>query len=137
MKINLTFIIRIHMHYFNQNYLTVFWIQKCCKQSIKWVEMLWNCYWTVEYLTPITDETSPRAECPLDQIVNANHDNNTKAVVKWQLAPCSDNSNETILLDCSHQSEHKFGLGNTTVQCNCTDASGNTGQCSFHVMVKG
>ncbi|KAJ8036428.1 Hyalin [Holothuria leucospilota] len=103
---------------------------KCnCTKRSKYAD---DCSFTVT----VKDETSPRAECPLDQIENANHDNNTKAVVRWQLAPCSDNSKESILLDCSHQSGHTFGLGNTTVQCNCTDASGNTGQCSFHVMVK-
>ncbi|KAJ8036423.1 Hyalin [Holothuria leucospilota] len=84
----------------------------------------------------VKDVTSPTASCPSTQVANANYDGNTKAVVSWTLPTCSDNSKTVVLLDCTPQPGTEFGLGNTTVQCSCTDGSGNIGQCSFFVTVK-
>ncbi|KAJ8036426.1 Hyalin [Holothuria leucospilota] len=84
----------------------------------------------------VKDVTRPTVNCPAKKIVNADRDDNTKAVVTWNPVPCSDNSPSDLRLNCSHQSGDKFGLGNTEVQCNCTDKSQNTGQCSFGITVK-
>lgn len=91
----------------------------------------WNLYHIV------TDVTSPIANCPAKQIVNANQHGNTKAVVIWSLPSCTDNSRTDVNLECTHQPGDDFFLGETPVQCNCTDKSGNTGQCTFGIIVQG
>ncbi|KAJ8036027.1 Hyalin [Holothuria leucospilota] len=85
----------------------------------------------------VKDVTSPTANCPNTQIVNANVDGNTKAIVTWDPTSCSDNSQMDVRLSCTHQPGAEFGLGNTTVECNCIDSSGNTDQCDFDIIVKG
>lgn len=87
--------------------------------------------------TSIADVTSPTANCPSSQFVNANVDGNTKAVVTWIPASCADNSQWNVRLYCTDQPGKKFGLGNTTVQCTCTDREGNEGECFFNIIVKG
>ncbi|KAJ8036424.1 Hyalin [Holothuria leucospilota] len=88
------------------------------------------------FITLIADVTRPTANCPEGQIVNANRDGNTTAVVIWNSPSCSDNSQMNVLLECTNQPGTEFSLGNTTVKCNCTDVAGNMDQCSFDIFVK-
>ncbi|KAJ8036425.1 hypothetical protein HOLleu_20391 [Holothuria leucospilota] len=91
----------------------------------------------VEGRADATDVTSPIANCPAKQIVNATKESNTKAVVEWNPASCEDNSEWDVGMDCTHQPGEEFELGNTTVQCTCTDREGNIGECCFDIIVKG
>ncbi|KAJ8036419.1 Hyalin [Holothuria leucospilota] len=87
------------------------------------------------FIITVTDETPPTVNCPGDISNPANEDNNTKAIVRWNSASCSDNSGQNIEPQCSYQSGNKFQLGTTNVVCSCTDNSQNTGQCSFIITV--
>ena len=49
----------------------------------------------------------------------------------------SDNVDRNVTTVCSHTSNDIFSFGNTTVNCNATDNSANTENCTFRVSVIG
>ena len=49
----------------------------------------------------------------------------------------TDNVDNNLTATCSHTSDDSFAFGDTAVNCNVTDSSGNRDTCSFMVKITG
>jgi HYR domain/Secretion system C-terminal sorting domain len=78
------------------------------------------------------DITAPVAQCPAAVAVTTA---GTSAVATWQAATATDNCTASPSLQSNYLSGASFPLGTTQVVYTATDQAGNTGTCSFQVMV--
>lgn len=81
----------------------------------------------------VVDTTPPTISCPAD-IIRSNDAGQCAAVVSFS-ATASDNCPGVGAVSCLPASGSAFPKGTTTVTCSATDASSNTGSCSFTVTV--
>ena len=84
----------------------------------------------------VIDIEAPQINCVEDRQVETDKGNST-ATVFWQTPDATDNSGKTPTVSCEPQSGSKFIIGNTTVQCEAVDGSGNRAECNFSVYVTG
>ncbi|XP_070549873.1 hyalin-like [Ptychodera flava] len=89
-----------------------------------------SCTFTVV----VQDTTDPVVTCPADQTVEYD-DGGTTAVVTFS-GSATDNSGTNPSVSCTPSSGSTFASGDATVTCSATDASGNTGSCTFSVTVQ-
>jgi hypothetical protein len=80
----------------------------------------------------VEDTTAPHVTCPGDQTVSST--SSSGAVVAFA-ATASDSVSGTLTPACTPPSGTSFPIGNTPVTCSVTDAAGNGGSCTFHVIV--
>src|SRR5213078_3148125 len=80
------------------------------------------------------DAEAPTLNLPANIFADAT--SSAGAVVNYT-ATATDNSNQSVSVNCSPASGNTFPAGTTTVQCTATDASGNTATGSFLVTVGG
>jgi hypothetical protein len=83
---------------------------------------------------PAGDTTAPTLSLPGNLTVNATLPTGTAVTYA---ASASDNVDPSPGLSCSPASGSTFAIGQTTVTCTATDASGNSSSGSFTVTVKG
>jgi hypothetical protein len=89
-----------------------------------------QCSFTVT----VNDTEAPVVSCP-SNIVKSNDANQCSAVVTFN-ATANDNCDGTITPICSPASGSIFPVGTTTIVCEATDSSNQTGSCSFTVTVE-
>jgi len=89
-----------------------------------------QCSFTVT----VNDAEAPVVSCP-SNIVKSNDANQCSAVVTFN-ATANDNCDGAITPACSPASGSTFPVGTTTVVCEATDSSNQTGSCSFTVTVE-
>ncbi|XP_033118991.1 hyalin-like [Anneissia japonica] len=85
------------------------------------------------------DQENPEIiDCPNDITVNTTNGQPVAVNVTWTKPTAIDNSGETLELESDYTSgENMFVIGNTTVQYNVSDSSGNfNDRCSFTVTVE-
>ena len=82
------------------------------------------------------DEEKPVLTCPEDKTNNLDEGLST-ANVTFDSANVTDNSQVDITLQSNILSGSTFDEGDTEVQFNATDESGNTATCTFMITVKG
>jgi hypothetical protein len=80
-----------------------------------------------------SDTTPPVVTVPADMTIEAT--SASGAVVSY-IATATDTVDGSIIPVCVPTSGSTFPLGTTTVSCTATDANGNTGSASFHVIVQ-
>eukprot|EP00057_Strongylocentrotus_purpuratus_P018227 XP_011672701.1 PREDICTED: uncharacterized protein LOC105442361 [Strongylocentrotus purpuratus] len=89
---------------------------------------------TCTFFVVVSDNENPVINvCPSDQNVTLDSGNAT-AVVTWTPPTATDNSGIQTLTS-THNSGEYFPLGNNTVTFTSTDSAGNTGTCTFFVVV--
>ena len=84
----------------------------------------------------IPDEEDPVITCPASFTVGTD-DGLDNATVTFDPANVTDNSMLSITPVSYPVSGATFSIGDTEVQFNATDASGNTASCTFTVTVEG
>jgi hypothetical protein len=89
-----------------------------------------SCSFTVT----VTDTTAPTLTCPPNKVQSTDA-NQCQAVVTYANATATDNCPNVGAVTCSPASGTPFPKGTTTVTCTASDASGNSGSCSFTVTV--
>ena len=83
------------------------------------------------------DVTNPTANCPDNQVADAQDEGNTTTTVDFPVS-CEDTIDKNIGPNCNAtENVTPFPVGETTVSCSCTDQSNNTDLCSFKVTVNG
>ena len=82
----------------------------------------------------VQDVTAPSITCPLDVTVDCTSPSG--ASVTFPTLSVSDNCDASPTVVCNPASGSIFPLGTTQVTCTATDASGNSAQCTFNVMVQ-
>ncbi|XP_033112469.1 hyalin-like, partial [Anneissia japonica] len=94
-----------------------------------------TCYVKIQ----IEDQENPEiVDCPMDIIVNTTHGQPVAINVTWTEPTATDNSGETPEPESDYTSgDNMFVIGDTTVQYNASDSSGNSNdRCSFTVTVE-
>jgi hypothetical protein len=86
------------------------------------------------YVVPAPDTTPPTITAPIPVTVDAT--SRSGAVVTYT-ASVADNLDPNPNLVCAPASGSQFAIGDTTVTCIATDASGNTATATFRVHVRG
>ncbi|PIK45386.1 putative mucin-17 isoform X3 [Apostichopus japonicus] len=89
----------------------------------------------LQFLSP---NIPPVANCPADVNV-VSVQGNFGSVANFNNAVCSDSEDTagSIIPSCDHQTGSFFqGLGNTAVNCTCTDSAGDSNSCVFNVNVQ-
>src|SRR5439155_6591140 len=86
------------------------------------------------FAVAVNDDENPTVTCPADKTQNTDA-NQCYATVTYTTPTGSDNCPGTTVL-CSPASGSQFAKGTNTVTCTATDATGNTGSCSFKVIVE-
>jgi hypothetical protein len=81
----------------------------------------------------VVDKTPPTITCPANITTNVGL-SATGAVVNYNAPVVSDNCG-VASTNCSPASGSTFVLGTNTVACTVVDTSGNTGNCSFQLIV--
>jgi hypothetical protein len=89
-----------------------------------------SCTFTVT----VNDTEKPVIPCPANMSAPTTADQ-CQAVVNYALPVATDNCANVGTVSCSPASGTVFPKGVTTVNCNVTDANGNTNNCSFTVTV--
>ena len=59
------------------------------------------------------------------------------ATVTWTPPTASDNAKEGVTMTSSHNTDHNFSIGTTTVTYTATDPYGNSATTSFIVVITG
>lgn len=86
------------------------------------------------FIVTVTDNQNPAfAGCPAP-ISQNNDPGSCSAIVNWTVPTASDNC-LGVIISSSHSPGTTFPIGTTTVTYTATDASGNTGTCSFDVVI--
>jgi hypothetical protein len=88
---------------------------------------------TCSFTVTVVDMQAPTVTCPAN-IVRNNDSGTCSAVVTYTTPQASDNCSGATVV-CNPPSGTAFPKGVTTVICTATDASNNTGSCSFTVTV--
>jgi hypothetical protein len=90
---------------------------------------------TCSFTITVLDTQAPEITCPVD--IEADNDpGKCSAVVEYELPEATDNCpGVTIELTEGLESGASFPVGSTSVTYTASDASGNTGSCSFDVTV--
>ncbi|NET38487.1 MAG: HYR domain-containing protein, partial [Cyanothece sp. SIO1E1] len=82
----------------------------------------------------VKDNEAPSLSCPTS--INVNNDSGQcNAVVNFTVT-ATDNCDGSLAVTLNQNSGTLFNVGTTTVNASATDAGGNTGNCSFDVIVK-
>jgi hypothetical protein len=91
---------------------------------------------TCAFTVTVVDQQAPVVACPANVLVTANQTNGCQfqTVVTYAAPTVADNCPGSTVV-CVPASGSTFTEGTTTVTCTATDASGNTGACSFTVTV--
>lgn len=84
------------------------------------------------FLLTVVDREAPQITRPADVSVTAF--GSAPAVVNYSTPAATDNC-QGVNVVCTPPSGSSFPIGSTTVNCNATDAAGNTASCSFKVTV--
>ena len=84
----------------------------------------------------VEDTENPTVTCPSDITVSVDDATNCTAIVNYTTPTASDNCSGVGAVSCSPASGSVFALGSNTVTCSATDNAGNTGQCTFNVIVQ-
>ncbi|HJQ69688.1 MAG TPA: HYR domain-containing protein [Blastocatellia bacterium] len=100
----------------------------CCAQDA--AELSAQCSFTIT----VNDTQAPVLTCP-PNITQAAPMGTCSATVTYSLPTVNENCSPTPTPTCNPASGSIFPLGTTTVNCSATDASTNTGACSFTVTV--
>jgi hypothetical protein len=91
--------------------------------------------WGIALLSFMPDTTPPTLTVPADFAVDAT--SRVGAVVTYQVVASDTVDPAPPVVSCIHESGTNFAIGDTTVTCTATDASGNAGSASFVVHVRG
>jgi hypothetical protein len=89
---------------------------------------------TCSFTVTVTDRTLPTLTCPPNKVQSTDPDQ-CQANVTYANATATDNCPNVGTASCSPASGTHFPKGLTTVTCAATDASGNSGSCSFTVTI--
>lgn len=73
--------------------------------------------------------------CP-SNIIKDNDPGLSTAMVTWTDPEAQDNSGQ-VTVSCSPNSGSNFDIGNTEVECEAVDESGNKNDCVFTITVQG
>ena len=85
----------------------------------------------------VSDNEDPViSNCPANQTKDTIPSLST-AVAVWADPQANDNSGITPTVTCSIDSESKFQIGQTEVECKARDPSGNQATCTFIIEVIG
>jgi gliding motility-associated-like protein len=84
----------------------------------------------------VVDNEDPTIECP-ESITVTNIEGQNYAIVTYTEITATDNCGVTVERTSGFASGEQFPVGTTVVTHVATDASGNTTECSFTVLVKG
>ncbi|MEW6379983.1 MAG: HYR domain-containing protein [bacterium] len=87
---------------------------------------------TCSFQVTVGDTTAPQVNCPSDMTVAAT---GPKTRVYFT-ATASDNADPQPVIVCDPESGTEFSPGTTTVKVRATDSAGNTGTCTFRVIVQ-
>ncbi|MCK4659752.1 MAG: HYR domain-containing protein, partial [Phycisphaerae bacterium] len=91
-----------------------------------------QCTFTVE----VIETTEPVVTCPVSGTLTVYaEEGECDAEATFGAATAMDNCDGALPATCDPPSGTVFPLGETVVTCSATDASGNTGQCTFTVEV--
>ncbi|PIK34792.1 hypothetical protein BSL78_28384 [Apostichopus japonicus] len=96
-----------------------------------------SCVFNVNVLAFVPTNIPPLATCPADVNV-VSFQGNIGSFAKFDNAVCSDSEDPagSIIASCDPQTDSFFqGLGNTAVNCTCTDSAGASNSCEFNVFV--
>jgi hypothetical protein len=85
------------------------------------------------FTVTVQDTQLPIITCPAPLVVNAT----SPAGVVVSFAPTATDNCPGTTVNCVPASGSVLAIGDTTVTCTATDASGNPASCSFNVHVKG
>lgn len=88
------------------------------------------------YFAFLLDNEGPEVVyCPPDMDIIATR---MTTIVKWKQPEFKDNSNEPLIVRCSHKSGSKFYWGTWNVQCSAYDSNPNNDPalCKFTISVK-
>ena len=88
---------------------------------------------TTTFTVTVTDNTAPVISGTPDR--TATLPSNSDRVAVTYNPTASDNSGETITVECDPASGTEFTIANTNVSCTATDSSGNIARASFTVIV--
>mgnify|MGYP003881124325 CR=1 FL=1 len=81
----------------------------------------------------VKDNEKPNISCPSN--INVNNDpGQCDAVVNFTVT-ATDNCDGSVAVSLNQNSGTSFNVGTTTINASATDAAGNTGSCSFDVIV--
>lgn len=87
------------------------------------------------FVVTVIDVEAPSITCPTSFAVLESEAGSGQAAVEFPAPNVSDNADLSPAVACSPPSGSIFSLGETTVHCVATDASGNTNDCTFQVQV--
>ncbi len=88
-----------------------------------------SCEQTIE----VNDEQLPGITCSVPVTVDSD-ENQCEAVVHYDPPVCTDNC-PGVVCECDHANGSQFPVGLTDVCCTAIDASGNSDECCFPVIV--
>jgi hypothetical protein len=86
---------------------------------------------TCTQIITVNDTTVPTVTCPADITVNAPD----ATVVTYTTPSGSDNCTGSPSVNCVPASGSSFNIGHTLVTCTALDACGNSGTCTFNVII--
>ena len=95
-------------------------------------DLAWNVS-TCSFTVVVRDTGAPSITCPADMTLEATTP--LGAVPNFAPAQASD-AISTPTVEYTQSRQSWFALGDTTVTATAKDASGNTAQCTFHVLVQ-
>jgi hypothetical protein len=83
----------------------------------------------------VQDKEKPVLDCPPNHYTSVPRCNNG-SFITFPIATATDNCSSAMTVSCDYASGlFFFPCDNTIVTCSATDAAGNTGTCSFNVLV--
>ncbi|XP_070567259.1 hyalin-like [Ptychodera flava] len=85
------------------------------------------------FVIEVFDNEAPTITCP-DDVNQSTDQGSPTAIVTWPTVDASDNSGHWGV-NCSHEPDTAFEIGDTVVSCTAADPSGNEKTCSFTVVV--
>ncbi|MCH4823312.1 HYR domain-containing protein [Gramella lutea] len=89
---------------------------------------------TMTFDVIVSDDQDPVISCPNTININT-EDGEEYAVVNYNNATATDNCSVTVQKISGPDSGSQFPIGTTTITFEATDASGNTAECSFDIVV--
>lgn len=89
---------------------------------------------TCTFTVTVLDNEAPVIPCPADIAQNTDP-GSSGAVVSWTVPTATDNVGTVTSLTSTHPLGATFSPGTTVVTYSIADAAGNTGTCSFNVVI--
>ncbi|XP_033115250.1 hyalin-like [Anneissia japonica] len=90
-----------------------------------------SCTFNIE----VKDTEVPNVTCP-DDMSQATDQGQSTSSATWNDLTVTDNVDSILSVTCSPVSGLPFSVGSTPVICSARDTAGNTGSCTFNVIVK-